>query len=75
MICTSLIPALGRQRQADLCELMASLIYIASSRPGKATVRSCFKLRKKERDRERERERERDRERQRERKKKKKTQL
>ena len=27
-----LIPALGRQRQADLCEFKASLVYEASSR-------------------------------------------
>ena len=25
--CTPLIPALGRQRQADLCEFEASLVY------------------------------------------------
>ena len=29
---TPLIPALGRQRQAEPCEIEASLIYIASSR-------------------------------------------
>ena len=32
-----LIPALGRQRQADLCEFKASLVYIVSSRPARAT--------------------------------------
>ena len=29
---TPLFPALGRQRQADLCEFEASLVYRASSR-------------------------------------------
>ena len=29
-----LIPALGRQRQEDLCELEASLVYRANSRIG-----------------------------------------
>jgi hypothetical protein len=33
--CTPLIPALGRQRQADLCEFQDSLIFKASSgQPG-----------------------------------------
>jgi hypothetical protein len=32
-----LIPALRRQRQADLCEFKASLVYIASSRIAGAT--------------------------------------
>jgi hypothetical protein len=31
--CTPLVPALRRQRQADLCEFKANLVYIASSRP------------------------------------------
>ena len=31
-----LIPALGRQRQADLCELEASLVYRANSRIARA---------------------------------------
>lgn len=30
-----LIPALGRQRQEDLCECMASLVYIESLKPAK----------------------------------------
>jgi hypothetical protein len=30
--CTPLIPARGRQRQADLCELKASLVYRVGSR-------------------------------------------
>ena len=38
---TPLIPALGRQRQADLCELEVSLVYRVSSRTGsKATQRN-----------------------------------
>jgi hypothetical protein len=35
-----LIPALGRQRQADLCEFEASLIYRVSSWTAKATQRN-----------------------------------
>ena len=36
----SLIPALRRQRQVDLCEFKANLVYGASSRPvSKATER------------------------------------
>jgi hypothetical protein len=34
---TPLIPALAGQRQADLCELEASLVYISSSRITRAT--------------------------------------
>lgn len=34
----SLIPALGRLRQADICEFKASLIYRASSRAAKETL-------------------------------------
>ena len=30
---TSLIPGVGRQRQKDLCESEASLVYIVTSRP------------------------------------------
>jgi hypothetical protein len=33
-----LIPALGRQRQVELCELEASLVYRASSRTAKQHV-------------------------------------
>jgi hypothetical protein len=36
----SLIPACGRQRQADLGELEASLVYIASYKTARATQRS-----------------------------------
>jgi hypothetical protein len=32
-----LIPSLGRQRQADLCEFKASLVYRVSSRTVRAT--------------------------------------
>ena len=31
-----LIPTLGRQRQGDLCEFKASLVYIVHSKPVKA---------------------------------------
>ena len=38
-----LIPALGRQRQVDLCESEASLVYRASSRTGsKTTEKPCL---------------------------------
>jgi hypothetical protein len=37
---TSLIPALGRQRQAELCELEASLIYRVISKTARATQRN-----------------------------------
>ena len=40
------IPALGRQRQADLCEFKASLIYSVSSRTARATKRPCLKKKK-----------------------------
>ena len=33
-----LIPALGRQRQIDLCEFEASLVYKASSRTARAVT-------------------------------------
>ena len=34
------IPALGRQRQADLCEFRVSLLYGVSSRTAKVTQRN-----------------------------------
>jgi hypothetical protein len=34
--CTPLIPALGRQRQVDLCEFEASIVYRASARTARA---------------------------------------
>jgi hypothetical protein len=37
---TTLIPALGRQRQVDLCEFKANLVYKASSRIAKAMQRN-----------------------------------
>jgi len=36
----ALIPALGRQRQADLCEFGASLVYRESSRTARATQKN-----------------------------------
>ena len=35
-----IIPALGRQRQVNLCEFEASLVYRASSRASRATQRN-----------------------------------
>jgi hypothetical protein len=35
--CMPLITALRRQRQVELCEFKASLVYIVSSRPTRAT--------------------------------------
>lgn len=35
-----LVPALGRQRQAGLCEFMVSIVYSASSRTVRVTERS-----------------------------------
>ena len=43
----TLIPALVRQRQADLCEFKASLVYRVSSRTGKATQRNPVLKKKK----------------------------
>ena len=37
---TPLSPALGSQRQADLCEFKASLVYRMSSRTARATQRN-----------------------------------
>jgi hypothetical protein len=37
--CTPIFPALGRQRQEDLCEFEASLDYIVSSRTARATFK------------------------------------
>jgi hypothetical protein len=46
----SLIPALGKQRQVDLCEFEASLVYRVSSRTARATHREkpCLRKQKKE---------------------------
>jgi hypothetical protein len=38
-----LIPALGSQRQADICEFEVSLIYKASFRTARATWRNSVK--------------------------------
>jgi hypothetical protein len=35
-----LVPALGRQRQEDLCEFEASLVYRVSPRTARATQRN-----------------------------------
>jgi hypothetical protein len=35
-----LIPALGKQRQSDLCDFKASLVYRVSSRTARATQRN-----------------------------------
>ena len=37
---TPFIPALGRQRQANLCEIKASLVYRVSSRTSRTTQRN-----------------------------------
>jgi hypothetical protein len=42
-----LIPALGSQRQEDLWEFKASLVYRASSRTARATQKPYFKKKKK----------------------------
>ena len=43
-----LIPALLRQRQMDLCEFKASLVYRVSSRTGSiATEKPCLRKRQK----------------------------
>lgn len=39
-------PASGRQRQADVCEFQASLIYIASPRAARVTQRNPSKKKK-----------------------------
>ena len=38
-----LLPALRRQRQTDLCDFKASLVYIASYRPAGTKGRPCLK--------------------------------
>jgi hypothetical protein len=46
--CTTLIPALGRQRKVDLCELEAHLVYRESSRTSRVAQRNpVFKNQKK----------------------------
>ena len=38
--CIPLIPALSRQRQEDLCEFKANLVYTVSSRTARTTQRN-----------------------------------
>ena len=57
--CTPLIPALRRQRQEDLCEFKASLVYMVSSRTARELCNREILFQKSERQRERKRERER----------------
>ena len=46
--CMPLIPALGREKQVDLCEFEASLVYRTSSRTGsKATEKPCLEKQEK----------------------------
>ena len=45
--CMPLIPALGRQRQEDLCEFKANLVHRMSSKPGGAIERPCLKKKEK----------------------------
>jgi len=40
MVVHALIPALGRQRQADLCEFEASLVYKVSAKTVRATQKN-----------------------------------
>ena len=40
MVAHPLIPALGRQRQEDLCEFRVSLVYRVSSKTSRATQRN-----------------------------------
>ena len=42
-LCRPLIPALRRQRQVDLCDFKASLVYIASSRQVRTTQQTNTK--------------------------------
>jgi hypothetical protein len=42
-LCTPLIPALGRQRQVELCEFEFILVYRASSSTARVTQRHCLK--------------------------------
>ena len=41
--CTPLTPAFVKQRQADVCEFKASLVYRVSSRTSRATQRPSLK--------------------------------
>jgi hypothetical protein len=46
-VCKPLIQALGRQRQVNLCEFGASLVYRTSSRTSKVTQRNPVSKKKK----------------------------
>jgi hypothetical protein len=47
---THLVPALRRQRQADLCEFEASLVYILNFRPARAIrIRCCHETKQNKR--------------------------
>lgn len=46
--CMPSIPELGRQRQKDLCEFQAILVFIMSSRPVRVTQQSPVSKKKKE---------------------------
>ena len=66
----SLVPVLWTQRQADLCESEASLVYRVSSRIARATQRNpVSKNQKEKKKKERKKEKKRKRERKKERKK------
>ena len=47
----TLVPALGRPRQTDLCEFEASLVYRTSSRSARATQRNPVSRKKKKKER------------------------
>jgi hypothetical protein len=46
-MCTPLIPALKRQRQADLCEFKPNLVYRVSFRTVRATLRNSVSNKQK----------------------------
>ena len=48
MVAHTLIPALGRQMQVDLCEFEASLIYRVSSRTARAATQTNAVLKNKQ---------------------------
>ena len=50
MVHIPLIPALGRQRQANLCEFEASLVYKINSRTARATQRNPVSNQKEKKD-------------------------
>lgn len=48
--CMTLIPAVRKQKQVDFHKFEARLVSVAGSRPTRATVAPCFKLKKKKRE-------------------------